>query len=105
MRKVKVAPSCCSLAIGTVSRVFMGARLGPSLSQLFMGAVSLCFFSFLFAEFPVFLDHCIPPCRSYQNFMGASAAMDRKSYIPLVHRFDSAIIPNLPSRSAVGPHG
>ena len=65
----------------------------------------LASFLFVLAEFPVFLDHCIPPCRSYQNFMGASAAMDRKSYIPLVHRFDSAIIPNLPSRSAVGPHG
>ena len=63
----------------------------------------LLFFSFLLS-FRCF-STIAPPCRSYQNFMGASAAMGRKSYIPLVHRFDSAIIPNLPSRSAVGPHG
>ena len=71
----------------------------------FSWVLHLASFLFVLAEFPVFLDHCIPPCRSYQNFMGASAAMDRKSYIPLVHRFDSVIVPNLPSRSAVGPHG
>ena len=43
---------------------------------------------------------CIPA-----HSMGAPTAIDRTSSIPLVHRFDPVITPNLPSPGAGGLHG